>query len=96
VVIPADHGHGSREAALEDGNLIRTLPTIDLTAAEMLAIRELLENAFASDDETFSAADWEHTLHGVHALAEIDGRIVAHRHDNGAYYECNSGGCSRL
>jgi aminoglycoside 2'-N-acetyltransferase I len=77
VVIPADHRRGSREAAPEESNLIRTLPTADLTPTEMLAIRELLENAFAGEDETFTAADWEHTLHGVHAVAEVDGRIVA-------------------
>ncbi len=37
-------------------------------------LRELLERAF--DD--FTEDDWEHGLGGMHFLAEVDGRIVAH------------------
>jgi aminoglycoside 2'-N-acetyltransferase I len=42
------------------------------------AIRSLLGAAFAHDGTGFADADWAHALGGTHALAIVDGLIVAH------------------
>jgi aminoglycoside 2'-N-acetyltransferase I len=54
--------------------------TTDLGPAEIADIRALLWAAFDSDDEDdrFTEEDWQHALGGVHFLADVDGRIVAH------------------
>ncbi len=80
---PADQRHRGQPGPNHDiepkgPQLIRTVPTAELTPAEMEAIRGLLEDAFAGEDGPFTEPDWEHTLHGVHAIAELNGRIVAH------------------
>ena len=54
------------------------MSTDELTAAEIAAIRQLLEAAFDSDYEPFTEEDWEHTIGGVHFVLELDGEIVAH------------------
>ena len=61
------------------GPRVRTLPTSELTGAEIEAIRAVLWRAFGDDpEEAFSEDDWAHALGGIHVLAEQDGRIVAH------------------
>lgn len=58
---------------------MRRLPTQDLTALEVTAIRELLVDAFGPDnDERFTDDDWDHALGGVHFVLDIDGAVVAH------------------
>lgn len=59
---------------------LRRLATHELTAAEVAAIRELLADAFASDDEDeqFTEDDWQHAIGGVHFVLDIGGEILAH------------------
>lgn len=59
---------------------MRTAATDALTGHELVAIRALMDEAFAGDDpeEHFTDEDWDHALGGLHVLAELDGRIVAH------------------
>ena len=40
--------------------------------------RAILWAAFERDGEGFTEHDWEHALGGIHVVAEVDGRIVAH------------------
>jgi aminoglycoside 2'-N-acetyltransferase I len=59
--------------------LIRRLRTADLTALDVAALRTLLDEAFwPMDEEPFPESDWQHALGGVHIVAELEGRIVAH------------------
>ncbi|MEV4738811.1 GNAT family N-acetyltransferase [Streptomyces sp. NPDC049555] len=54
---------------------IRSAHTCDLTAAELDAVRSLLDTAF--DD--FTDDDWDHTVGGMHALVlDEDGAVLAH------------------
>jgi len=46
-----------------------------LTADERLALRALLDDAFAGE---FADEDWAHALGGWHAIVEAEGGIVAH------------------
>ena len=57
---------------------VRVVPSADLATGDVAAIRALLREAFADDGEGFSDADWDHAVGGVHGIAELDGRIVAH------------------
>jgi aminoglycoside 2'-N-acetyltransferase I len=57
---------------------LRRVPTADLTAGEMAAIRELLWEAFGPGEDGMTEEDWQHALGGIHFLLEIDDRIVAH------------------
>lgn len=51
--------------------------TADLDPAELIAIRELLDVAFA--DDALDEHDWEHCLGGLHALAYApDGTLAGH------------------
>ncbi|MBG0852317.1 GNAT family N-acetyltransferase [Streptomyces spinoverrucosus] len=54
---------------------IRTAHTADLTPADLLAVRALLDAAFDGD---FGDTDWDHTLGGMHALAHDERGLVAH------------------
>jgi aminoglycoside 2'-N-acetyltransferase I len=67
------------EAPSDNGPLpmtrLRTVPTAELSGAELEALRELLFGAFGG---RFEEHDWEHTLGGVHVLAEEDDAVVAH------------------
>ncbi|MFI9201769.1 GNAT family N-acetyltransferase [Streptomyces sp. NPDC053048] len=54
---------------------IRTAHTSELTAAELFAVRTLLNDAFEGD---FTDEDWDHTVGGMHALVREDGELVAH------------------
>jgi aminoglycoside 2'-N-acetyltransferase I len=49
--------------------------TADLDRATLARARTLLEDAFGDD---MTAADWEHALGGLHALAWDDGALVGH------------------
>jgi aminoglycoside 2'-N-acetyltransferase I len=59
---------------------LRRLATHELTAAEVEAVRELLADAFASDDEDehFTEDDWQHAVGGVHFVLDVGGEILAH------------------
>jgi aminoglycoside 2'-N-acetyltransferase I len=54
---------------------LRRVTTAELTDAELEALRRLLFEAFGG---RFEEHDWEHTLGGVHVLAEEGGQVVAH------------------
>lgn len=55
--------------------LVRICRSDALTAGDRLALRALLDAAFAGE---FADEDWAHALGGTHAIAEADGGIVAH------------------
>ena len=57
---------------------LRRVPTQELTASEVRAIRELLWAAFPPGDDGFTEDDWRHATGGLHFVRELDGRIVAH------------------
>jgi aminoglycoside 2'-N-acetyltransferase I len=57
---------------------LRRVPTPDLTAADVAAIRALLWDAFGSGDEAMTEDDWEHALGGIHFVLDVDGTIVGH------------------
>jgi aminoglycoside 2'-N-acetyltransferase I len=58
---------------------IRTATTDELTAAEVAAIRALLFTAFEGDEHGgFTEDDWQHSVGGMHFIAESDDRIVGH------------------
>lgn len=59
------------------GVRIRTLPTHDLRPREIVAIRELLDAAFA-DADGYHDEDWGNALGGVHFVGDEEGTIVAH------------------
>jgi aminoglycoside 2'-N-acetyltransferase I len=61
------------------GQRLRRLSTGDLTTAEVVAIRQILVDAFGPDEEErFLDDDWDHAIGGVHFVLEIDGEIVTH------------------
>ena len=60
------------------GVRIRELSSHDLRPREIAAIRDLLEAAFADDEEGFGEQDWGHALGGRHFLLDDEGVIVAH------------------
>ena len=60
------------------GPRLRRLPTSDLSAADVAAIRALLWDAFGSGDEGMTEDDWEHALGGTHFVLDIDSAIVGH------------------
>ena len=64
---------------------LRRLATNELTDRELEHLHALLIEAFidafdepSEPEEAFSKDDWYHALGGVHVLAEVDGRVVAH------------------
>jgi len=82
-----DHGpdhRTERKGRMTDGNergiRIRRLGTADLDAAEVTAIRAILDAAFATDDEEehFTEDDWLHALGGTHVVVDVDGEITSH------------------
>jgi aminoglycoside 2'-N-acetyltransferase I len=55
------------------------VPTAELGEADALAIRDVLDAAFARDQHGgFTWDDWLHALGGVHFVLELDGEIVGH------------------
>jgi aminoglycoside 2'-N-acetyltransferase I len=58
---------------------VRRLTSSELTAADVVTIRQLMTEAFGDDEEDrFDDADWEHALGGVHVVVDVGGAIVAH------------------
>lgn len=58
---------------------VRLARTESLAAAELEALRAMIDAAFGDDrDEPFDDDDWEHALGGVHVIAELDGMVLAH------------------
>ena len=57
---------------------LRRLATPDLTAAEVVEIRSILERAFGDGEEAFADDDWTHALGGLHLVLDVDGAIVTH------------------
>ena len=58
---------------------LRRLRTMELTTAEIVEIRRLLDAAFGDDEEErFTEADWDHSVGGVHFVLDDDGAIVSH------------------
>jgi aminoglycoside 2'-N-acetyltransferase I len=58
---------------------LRRLPTDELTAAEIAAIRDLMVAAFGTDEEErFTDEDWAHSIGGLHFVLDIGGAIVSH------------------
>lgn len=53
---------------------VRRCHTSELTAPELVAMRELLDVAF---DGAFTDDDWLHTLGGTHVLVRSEGALVA-------------------
>jgi aminoglycoside 2'-N-acetyltransferase I len=50
-----------------------------LTPGEVSAVRQLLWDAFAHDEDgRFTDDDWQHALGGLHFLLEVDGELSAH------------------
>jgi aminoglycoside 2'-N-acetyltransferase I len=58
--------------------LIRLVRSDALHPGEVIALRELFDEAWNDDAEGFTDQDWSHAIGGVHVIAEADGRVVAH------------------
>ncbi|MGY5883967.1 GNAT family N-acetyltransferase [Modestobacter lacusdianchii] len=54
---------------------VRTVPTADLSPAELDRLRTFLDTAYAG---RFGDDDWSHALGGVHVLATVDGEPAGH------------------
>ena len=54
---------------------LRTVPTADLSPAELDRLRALLDTAFTG---RFADEDWGHALGGLHVLATVDGELTGH------------------
>jgi len=68
-------------AGMDRGRVsIRRFPTEAMDASQRDALRELLWAAFDVADpyEHFTEEDWQHTVGGVHVVAEEAGRMVSH------------------
>jgi aminoglycoside 2'-N-acetyltransferase I len=57
---------------------VRSVPTAELTAEQLLQMRDLLWAAFPSGEEGFTEDDWQHGLGGWHFFVEEHGRIASH------------------
>jgi aminoglycoside 2'-N-acetyltransferase I len=57
---------------------VRAAATSDLAAGELVALRRLLEAAFAEDEHDFTDEDWDHATGGIHVLLEQAGEIRSH------------------
>ncbi|MDQ3937918.1 MAG: GNAT family N-acetyltransferase, partial [Chloroflexota bacterium] len=58
---------------------LQRLPTADLTAADVSAIRQVLGAAFGPQpQEAFTEDDWQHALGGMHFLLRAGAEIVSH------------------
>jgi len=61
-----------------DPPAIRLVPSDALRPDEVVALRELFDEAWSDDAEGFTDRDWSHAVGGVHVIAEAGGRVVAH------------------
>ncbi|HYI21566.1 MAG TPA: GNAT family N-acetyltransferase [Candidatus Limnocylindrales bacterium] len=58
---------------------LRRLPSDELTEAERIDLRAMLDEAFLGDDTGgFDDDDWQHALGGTHFVLDVDGQVVAH------------------
>jgi len=57
---------------------VRVASSQELLSAEVTALRELFDAAWADEPEDFEDEDWEHAVGGLHFILEDDGAIVAH------------------
>lgn len=61
------------------GVRVRLTHTAELTRAELGAVRQLLEDAFAGHpDGEFTAGDWDHTIGGMHVTAWEGDALIGH------------------
>lgn len=58
--------------------LVRRVPSGDLRAREVAALRRMFDAAWANDEEPFTDQDWDHAVGGVHFILEKDGEMRAH------------------
>ncbi|AXB42125.1 GNAT family N-acetyltransferase [Amycolatopsis albispora] len=54
---------------------LRITHTADLTTAELVTVRKLLDEVFEGD---FSDEDWDHSLGGMHVMLWEDGALIGH------------------
>jgi len=55
------------------------VPSSELPEADAVAIRDLLDAAFARDEHGgFSWDDWLHAIGGVHFIQDLDGAVIGH------------------
>jgi len=58
---------------------LRRLPTDELTSAEIVAVRALMDAAFGpTPEDMFTDDDWQHALGGMHFVLDVAGRVAAH------------------
>jgi aminoglycoside 2'-N-acetyltransferase I len=57
---------------------IRSCTTAELTAGDLLQMRDLLWTAFPPGEEGFTEDDWQHGMGGRHFLVEHHGVIASH------------------
>jgi aminoglycoside 2'-N-acetyltransferase I len=57
---------------------VRSVLTAELTADDLLQMRDLLWAAFPPGEEGFTEDDWQHGMGGRHFIVEQDGVIVSH------------------
>ena len=75
---PADQRDRERNRDPESDPLVRLVRSDALRPDEVVALRELFDEAWSDDVEGFTDRDWGHAVGGVHVIAEADGRVVAH------------------
>jgi aminoglycoside 2'-N-acetyltransferase I len=63
---------------VREQHVVRHRSTDELTADEIVAIRQVLRTAFPRGNEGFTEDDWQHALGGRHFVLEVDGSIVSH------------------
>lgn len=63
------------QASIEPDEVVTLTPTGALSAAELRAVRHLLDLAYRGE---FSDADWHHALGGTHALIRQGEEVLAH------------------
>ena len=78
--LPYSTMRGSSHADASDrGPRLRHVRSDDLTPAEVVSIRVILDAAFGSDEEErFTEDDWNHAVGGMHFVLDLDTAIVAH------------------
>lgn len=58
---------------------VRRLRSEELTPRALASLRSLFDEAWPDADDAFDEDDWEHTIGGVHLVAEDeDGEVLAH------------------
>jgi aminoglycoside 2'-N-acetyltransferase I len=58
--------------------LIRLVRSDALRPDEVVALRELFDEAWSDDVEGFTDQDWSHAVGGMHVIVEAHGRVVGH------------------